>query len=49
MGSLDLTSAKWLLSEIQKGNELILEITSWDYSKLDYSKLETSQSITKGY
>jgi hypothetical protein len=27
VGSLDHPTAKWLLSEIEKGNELILEIT----------------------
>src|SRR5919106_773792 len=32
VGSLDHPIAKWLLSEIQKGNELILEITPSYYS-----------------
>ena len=32
MRSLDHPSAKWLLSEIEKGNELILEITPSYYS-----------------
>jgi hypothetical protein len=31
-GSLDHPNAKWLLSEIEKGNELILEIRSSYYS-----------------
>jgi hypothetical protein len=32
VGSLDHPTAKWLLSEIEKGNELILEITPSYYS-----------------
>jgi general stress protein 26 len=32
VGSLDHPNAKWLLSEIEKGNELILEITPIYYS-----------------
>lgn len=32
MGSLDHPTAKWLLSEIEKGNELILEIIPSYYS-----------------
>jgi hypothetical protein len=32
MGSLDHPNAKWLLTEIEKGNELILEITPNYYS-----------------
>jgi hypothetical protein len=36
-------NAKWLLSEIGQGNELILEITPSYYSTWDYS----NQHITK--
>jgi hypothetical protein len=32
IGSLDDPNAKWLLTEIEKGNEVILEITPSYYS-----------------
>jgi hypothetical protein len=32
IGTLDDPNAKWLLSEIEKGNEVILEITPSYYS-----------------
>jgi uncharacterized pyridoxamine 5'-phosphate oxidase family protein len=37
-GSLNNPTAKWLLSEIEKGSEIILEITPSYFSTWDYSK-----------
>ena len=38
IGSLEDPMAKWLLGEIEKGSEIILEITPSYYSTWDYSK-----------
>jgi hypothetical protein len=37
-GSLEDPIAKWLLSETENGNEVILEISPNYYSTWDYSK-----------
>jgi nitroimidazol reductase NimA-like FMN-containing flavoprotein (pyridoxamine 5'-phosphate oxidase superfamily) len=38
LGSLEHPTARWLLNEIQKGNEVVLEITPSYYSTWDYSQ-----------
>lgn len=39
MGSLEDPMSKWLLSETEKGNEVILEITPSYYSTWDFSRV----------
>jgi hypothetical protein len=38
LGTLEHPTARWLLDEIEKGTEVILEITPSYYSTWDYGK-----------
>jgi hypothetical protein len=38
LGSLEHPTSKWLLGEIEKGNEVVLKITPKYYSTWDYGK-----------
>jgi uncharacterized pyridoxamine 5'-phosphate oxidase family protein len=38
LGTLEHPAARWLLGEIEKGNEIVLEITPSYYSTWDYGK-----------
>jgi hypothetical protein len=38
LGSLEHPTSKWLLSEIEKGNEVVLEVSPLYYSTWDYRK-----------
>ena len=38
-GSLEATTSKWLLSETEKGDEVILEITPSYYSTWDLGRM----------
>lgn len=41
LGSLEHPTSKWLLSEIEKGNEVVLEVSPLYYSTWDYSPYKT--------
>jgi hypothetical protein len=38
LGNLEHSTAKWLLGEVEKGNEVVLEISPHYYSTWDYGK-----------
>jgi hypothetical protein len=45
LGSLEHPTSKWLLGEIEKGNEVVLEVSPLYYSTWDYGKTGRSNLV----